>query len=72
MPKSVEAAPCRRAHQKIKATKLVLKYNFREVLPEVSSKIDRGALQDVKKPTRNENERSKNAKCGWEAPKSEK
>jgi hypothetical protein len=28
------------------------------------SKIDRGALQDAKKPTRNENERGKNAKCG--------
>ena len=27
------------------------------------SKIDRGALQDAKKPTRNENERGKNAKC---------
>ena len=27
------------------------------------SKIDRGALQDAKKPTSNENERSKNAKC---------
>ena len=28
------------------------------------SKIDRGALQDAKKPTGTENERSKNAKCG--------
>ena len=28
------------------------------------SKIDRGAVQDAKKPTRNENERGKNAKCG--------
>ena len=36
------------------------------------SKIDRGALQDAKKPTRNENERSKNAKCAQQAPKSEK
>ena len=36
------------------------------------SKIDRGALQDAKKPTRNENERGKNAKSGLEAPKSDK
>ena len=28
------------------------------------SQIDHGALQDGKKPTRTENERSKNAKCG--------
>ena len=36
------------------------------------SKIDRGALQDAKTPTSNENERSKNAKCAQQAPKSEK
>ena len=35
------------------------------------SKIDRGALQDAKKPTRNENKRSKNAKCAQQAPKNE-
>ena len=28
------------------------------------SKIDCEAFQDAKKPTRNENERGKNAKCG--------
>ena len=36
------------------------------------SKIDRGALQDAKKTTRNENERSENAKCAQQAPKNEK